>query len=285
VYGPAALLLGARPAEPWRVPAVRLTGARVSGVLDLSFAEIRHAALLRDCVFDAPVDLGGARIRQLNLAGSRLPGLTVSDVQIDGLLWLDDCRFEGSLELVGARIDGALSLRSARFTADLRADSLTVARTLDAEFGGARLANPGGRSLTAYGLKVGTILDCSDGFHAEGPMSFMPFAARIWGFVQEWTVGYGYRPLRAGAWLAGLLLAGTAVFGAHHPAPLHRGEAPGFNPLLYTLDLLLPIIDFGQQGAFDPRGGQQWLAALLIAAGWILATTIAAGATRVLSRQ
>jgi hypothetical protein len=75
------------------------------------------------------------------------------------------------------------------------------------------------------------------------------------------------------------------VFGADHPAPLHRGEAPGFDPVLYTLDLLLPIIDFGQPGAFDPRGAQQWLAALLIAAGWILATTIAAGVTRVLSRQ
>jgi hypothetical protein len=72
-------------------------------------------------------------MRQLNLAGSRLPGMRASDAQIDGLLWLDDCRFDGPLELVGARIDGALSLRAARFAAaDLRADALTVARTLDA---------------------------------------------------------------------------------------------------------------------------------------------------------
>ncbi|MDN3351385.1 hypothetical protein [Actinomadura sp. DC4] len=55
----------------------------------------------------------------------------------------------------------------------------------------------------------------------------LPRTARIWGFAQEWTVGYGYRPLRAALWLA----------------------------------------------------------ALLIAAGWVLATTIAAGVTRVLSRQ
>lgn len=98
-------------------------------------------------------------------------------------------------------------------------------------------------------------------------------------------MGYGYRPSRAAAWLAGLLAVGAVVFGAHHPPPAHRGEGPGFNPLLYTLDLLLPIIDFGQQGAFDPSGGEQWLAALLITAGWVLATTIAAGVTRVLSRQ
>jgi hypothetical protein len=47
----------------------------------------------------------------------------------------------------------------------------------------------------------------------------------------------------------------------------------------------LPIAGFGQKGAFNPRGWQHWLAASLVAAGWILATTIAAGVTRVLSRQ
>jgi hypothetical protein len=47
----------------------------------------------------------------------------------------------------------------------------------------------------------------------------------------------------------------------------------------------VPIVGFGQKGAFNPRGWQHWLAAVLIAAGWTLATTIAAGITRVLSRQ
>jgi hypothetical protein len=50
-------------------------------------------------------------------------------------------------------------------------------------------------------------------------------------------------------------------------------------------DLLLPIIDFGQQNAFAPTGVYQWFSYLLIAAGWFLATTIAAGITRTLSRQ
>src|SRR6266851_2573044 len=51
------------------------------------------------------------------------------------------------------------------------------------------------------------------------------------------------------------------------PAPLNRGQAPEFTPLLYTLDLLLPIAGFGQKGAFNPHGWQYWLAAGLIAAG------------------
>jgi hypothetical protein len=51
--------------------------------------------------------------------------------------------------------------------------------------------------------------------------------------------------------------------------------------VIYTLDLLLPIIDLGQERAFQPVG---WLAYVLILAGWLLATTIAAGLTRSLRR-
>jgi hypothetical protein len=108
---------------------------------------------------------------------------------------------------------------------------------------------------------------------------------RAWGLIQDWTVGYGYRPQRAALWLGALLLTGTIAFGLRHPAPLNPDEAPEFNPFLYTLDLLTPLIGFGQKDAFNPRGWQQWLAAALIAAGWTLATTIATGITRALSRQ
>jgi hypothetical protein len=81
------------------------------------------------------------------------------------------------------------------------------------------------------------------------------------------------------------LLLGTVVYGLHHPRPIEPGKAPDFNALIYTLDLLLPIIDFGQEKAFNPHGGYQWLAYVLIATGWILATTVVAGINRALSRQ
>ncbi|WP_406841776.1 hypothetical protein ACICHK_42970 (plasmid) [Streptomyces sp. AHU1] len=108
---------------------------------------------------------------------------------------------------------------------------------------------------------------------------------RLWGCLQDWTVGYGYRPIRAAAWMLLLLAISTIAFTSHHPSPAKVSEAPPFNPLLYSLDLLLPVVDFGQQQAFNPLGWQQWLAASLIAAGWILATTIAAALARTLSRR
>ncbi|MFI0452674.1 hypothetical protein [Actinomadura sp. 6N118] len=57
---------------------------------------------------------------------------------------------------------------------------------------------------------------------------------------------------------------------------------PSFNAFLYTLDLLLPIISFGQENASRPRGLQQGLSAAMITAGWILATTVLARLTRAL---
>jgi hypothetical protein len=109
--------------------------------------------------------------------------------------------------------------------------------------------------------------------------------ARAWSRLQDLAVGYGYQPWRALVWLAVLLGAGSAVFALAPPPPLQAGVAPHFNAFVYTLDLLLPVVDLGQKHAFNPAGPEQWLSYVLIASGWILVTTIAAGAARVLSRR
>jgi hypothetical protein len=109
--------------------------------------------------------------------------------------------------------------------------------------------------------------------------------ARAWGLLQDVTIGYGYRPVRAIAWLAILLAVGSTVFAITPPPPLGSDAAPHFNPVIYTLDLLLPVVDLGQKHAFNPDGLEQWLSYVLIAGGWVLVTTVAAGAARVLSRR
>ena len=51
-----------------------------------------------------------------------------------------------------------------------------------------------------------------------------------------------------------------------------------------TRDLLLPVVSYGQQSAFQPTGAHQWLSYELITADWILATTVVAGLSRALYR-
>ncbi|MEU2993427.1 oxidoreductase [Streptomyces griseoincarnatus] len=112
----------------------------------------------------------------------------------------------------------------------------------------------------------------------------LPLAAKLWGYAQDWTVAYGYRPGRAAVWMAVLWAAGSVAFArAEHP-PLKAGEHPDWNPALFALDLLLPVIDLGQAGFWQLRDGWQWLSTAFILLGWILATTVAAGATRTLRR-
>ena len=115
--------------------------------------------------------------------------------------------------------------------------------------------------------------------------SALPLPLRLWGFLQDTTTGYGYRPGRAALWLAALIAVGTIAFGLHHPAPANSTAHPQFNPFFYTLDLVLPVVSYGQQSAFTPAGIYQWLSYMLITAGWILATTIIAGLTRALYRN
>lgn len=83
---------------------------------------------------------------------------------------------------------------------------------------------------------------------------------------------------------------GGAVGGGHAgvlavPPGVAQGRgAPQWNAALYALDLLIPVIDLGQDGYWRMEGGWQWIAAALILVGWILATTVAAGASRLLRR-
>ncbi|MCZ9342334.1 oxidoreductase, partial [Streptomyces sp. TRM76130] len=109
--------------------------------------------------------------------------------------------------------------------------------------------------------------------------------ARLWSLLQDVTVGYGYRPLRAVWLLACVLALGSTLFATWPPGPVGDGPRPRFQPVIYTLDLLLPLVDLGQERVYGPSGATQWVSIVLIGIGWLLATTVAAGAGRVLRRS
>ncbi|MCP2168924.1 translocation/assembly module TamB domain-containing protein [Goodfellowiella coeruleoviolacea] len=113
-------------------------------------------------------------------------------------------------------------------------------------------------------------------------------AGRSWGALQRWTVGYGYRPWLAIAWLGVFWLFGAvwldAALGGHHQ-PMNDDDHPVWSPWVLSMDLLLPIIDLGQDGKWQFPGASLWVSNLLIAVGWVLASTAAAGLTRVLKRN
>lgn len=108
--------------------------------------------------------------------------------------------------------------------------------------------------------------------------------ARLWGHLEDLTVGYGYRPGRAFVSLFALTAAVAIVFAAR-PPQANRIGGPGFQPVAFALDLVLPILDLGQEQSFIPSSETAWVAWTGAIAGWLLATTIIAGLTRRLSRS
>ncbi|WP_146179963.1 hypothetical protein [Micromonospora sp. RP3T] len=84
-------------------------------------------------------------------------------------------------------------------------------------------------------------------------------------------------------WLLVLTALGAVVISLNPPAGGPDGTA--FNPLVYTMDLLIPIVDIGHERAFGVSGRAQWLAYVLTAMGWILFTAVAGALTRTVHRS
>ena len=297
---------------------VRLIGAHLDGGLYLEAAHLRNPGSVALCLDEliAPTVLctdGFAAEGEVQLRGAQIRSLVSFDgatlrasqfaLQCHGLQ-------AGELRLTPRAIDGIADLGLAQvgilqddpdaWPVRLRLDGLTYEHLRAAEDPGdvaARLAwlhdDAGGyrpqpyEQLAAFYRRIGQDDDARRVLLAKQrarSTTLRPYA-RAWGYLLDWTVGYGYRPWLAGIWLLVLLAAGTAVFAAHQPRALNPGHDPHFNPLIYTLDLLIPIGPFGMRNAFVPADPGQWLAYALIAAGWILATAVVAGIARVLRRD
>jgi hypothetical protein len=106
-------------------------------------------------------------------------------------------------------------------------------------------------------------------------------AGKLLNWLLYLTIGYGYRTWLAAVWLAGLLACGTWIFDRAYPAGMVRGDdhGPAFHALAYTLDVLLPIVDLGQQNAWQPHGAAMYWSWAFMGAGWVLTTAVAAGLT------
>ncbi|WP_298180372.1 oxidoreductase [Saccharomonospora sp.] len=135
---------------------------------------------------------------------------------------------------------------------------------------------------------------------ARGYGWFFGSGVRLWSWLQRWMVGYGYRPVRAVTWLLALLIGGSLWFGlgsddcakdterfvviGERCAVNADDTGLEWNPVLYTVDLLVPIADFGNKGRWHMADEDKWVSTGFIAMGWVLVTTVAAGVTRTLRR-
>ena len=112
----------------------------------------------------------------------------------------------------------------------------------------------------------------------------LSWPGRALGIALDLTVGYGYRTWLAGIWLLTFLAAGTIVFSIWPAQPVSH-DHPGFQPFIFTLDLMLPIVNLGQKEYWQAAGPVRWFGWLLVLVGWGLTTAVVAGVTRLFNRS
>jgi hypothetical protein len=257
-------------------------GFRAHGKVQLSSAKIGGRLCLRDAVIRATTP--GAALTLFRLSAVEAVLLFAAPV-------------EGAIDLRYADI-GLLKDDPATWPTEIRLDGLNYGRLEPMLTAAQRLrwlrCDSDGYLPSAYEQLAAAYRKLGDDADARAVLlakhrerrATQPRRARTWGWLQDITVGYGYRPLRAFGWLGALIGVGAVLFSIHRPMPTDPASTLRLDPVLYSLDVLLPIIDLGQEKAFAPAtSGQQWLTGIFILAGWTLATTIAAGATRSLRRE
>jgi hypothetical protein len=119
-----------------------------------------------------------------------------------------------------------------------------------------------------------------------------PFKAPLWVWdrLMDWTMGYGYRPLRILGCLIGLVLIGTAVFGKladdrKHLEPGEKSTWGDFYPPLYAVDLLFPAAGIGDRTEFLTHAEAVWLSGLFTLLGWALGLIVIAGVSGLYKRD
>ncbi|EWM18441.1 hypothetical protein [Kutzneria sp. 744] len=113
----------------------------------------------------------------------------------------------------------------------------------------------------------------------------LPLWSKPWGWLQDLAVGYGYVPWRAAGWLGVLWLAGWLYFRTQQPLPQPSPSTSDYQPALYALDLLLPVLSIGQRSAVHFPAPAQAIAVLITVCSWILGIAVLAGLTRALTRN
>lgn len=141
------LILGGPDAPRQHEKGVRLSGAWITGALDLEGCRAPHDIGLADCRFEAAPVLRAARIDTLFLDGSILPGLVADRLEARGGVYLRGAAVEGAVVLTGARMGGELSC-----------DGALLARPEGVALDAARLDARGGVLLRGATVRGGVTL-------------------------------------------------------------------------------------------------------------------------------
>ena len=274
--------------------ALQLRDAVLTGLLDVSYADVPVPAHFDACRFEEAVRFTGASTRTLQFSDCELPGVQARLATVRGDLRLSGSTVTGPVLLENLQLSGTLLLNRARLVNPqdraLSAGGMVVgggvvgrgglqvsgeARLIGARvdggllFEGARFSRPGGVALCLDDVVVDRLL-CGDGFTADGQLLLR--GARVTGEVNFYDARLlaPDRALRARGLAAGeLILMPAQVEGLVDLSRVQVGalrDAPDRWPAAmrldgFTYDHLLPMgagVGVGQRCRWLARDAQSY---------------------------
>lgn len=145
--------------------------------------------------------------------------------------------------------------------------------------------------------------------------SNIKFSKKVWLWFLKVLLGYGYKPIRVIYWAIGIWLLGAILFSYGYnkeqikpPSKFAWEDTeyqeyytyyPKFDPLIYSLDVFLPIVNLGQQDFWKPISNHlityKWFRCagsllllfvyLEILLGWFLTSMLIAGITGLIKQK
>jgi hypothetical protein len=177
----AALLCGAISEKPGHVGRVWLRCARVTGLIDLQDAEVRHSLRLEKCHVSDGADLADVTARTMVLLGCQLGPVSLLGASITGRLGFSGSQLNNAngpvLGADGLTVTGGMFCDGGfRADGEIRLPGASIGRL---SFRGAQLTSGNGQALIANGLTVAGDMFCDKGFSADGEIRLR--GARIGG--------------------------------------------------------------------------------------------------------
>lgn len=237
------LALGGDATHPVHEEGVMLRGGWIKGELSLHQAQAAVRLDLQRCHFDSEPIFTAARLPELGLTGSSVPGFRADRMTVTGSVFLrQGFAATNEIRLPGAKIGGSLECAGGSFTnaggTALNADGIELTggvfwnygfsatgevRLLGAQIGGnlecngGNFTNEGGKALNADGISVKGDVALSRGFAATGEVRLI--GAQISGdlsciggsFTNSDRIAIHTQGVRV---TGGLLLRGASIEGA-----------------------------------------------------------------------
>ncbi|MEV3978190.1 hypothetical protein [Nonomuraea sp. NPDC049758] len=285
----------------WRGLAMRCTGARIAGNVDLRGAKLKRELMLNSATIGRSVHLASIHLATEGPYALRADGLTA-----DTLVLKPASQPIHAISLASANIQELVDdVTSWPQKAHINISGLQYSR-LDSDVSiSERLAWLKRATPTYAAQPYEKLAACLDLAGQQGDARAVRLASvrrahrsknlmiHMWGNLQDAVIGYGYAPIRALVIFAVLLVGAGLWFSLGVTpcpstgwglCPVKADEHPTWDPWLYALDLLIPLVDLGHEKSWDPLGLSKLVAMILIMSGWVLTTTVIAAASRTLRR-